>query len=150
MGRCWVRVVPWDPATLGSGLDPEREAENVMLLFPEYSMEPGPRGPRFAYTGKTLGPVPVPEPHERAEFVDRIRQYLEEARYWGWCPDDERADRLEAELARIDPANPDSDPLSRLLEEVETAAQAGGLLHEAHVLLKYNLEYLAEESHWED
>jgi hypothetical protein len=149
MVRCWVRVAPWDPTTLGSGLDPEREAGNVMFMFPEYSMEPGPRGPRFAYTGKTIGPVPVPEPLERAEFVGRIGEYLREARYWGWCPDGELADRLEAELARVDPGAPDPEQIARLLQEVEAAAESGGLLHEAHVLLKYNLEYLADPSHWE-
>ncbi|GAB4220523.1 MAG: hypothetical protein Kow001_02830 [Acidobacteriota bacterium] len=40
--------------------------------------------------------------------------------------------------------------LAGLLNEIETAAEAGGLLHEAHVLLKYHLEYLPEESRWED
>ena len=96
-----------------------------------------------------IGPVPVPEPHERAEFVERIGEYLWEARYWGWCPDGEPADRLEAELARIDPSAPNADHIARLLEEVEATGESGRLPHEAHGLLKYNLEYLADPSHGE-
>jgi hypothetical protein len=152
---CWAEAWLDYPFNMPRGMDVEQDPDDVTRIFQRGGEYPSPAVghaksvPRWAYEGKTVGPVPVPEPDERAEFVARIREYLREARYRGWCPDGELADRLEAELARIDPGAPDPERIARLLQEVEAAAESGGLLHEAHVLLKYNLEYLADPSHWE-
>jgi hypothetical protein len=149
--RCWVDAGDYSPR-LNAHAVPEHAVRMFYTGGGEVRTEAGVKIVRANhYDGKTIGPVPVPvpEPDERAEFVERIGEYLREARYWGWCPDGELADRLEAELARIDPSAPDPEQIARLLQEVELAAESGHLLHEAYVLLKYNLEYLADPSHWE-
>ncbi len=48
----------------------------------------------------------------------------------------------------LDPSEPDPSWILQLVEETEEAWASGALLHEAHVLLKYNLEYLAEPENW--
>lgn len=151
--RCWVRVMGWDPSTLGSGIDPHIDPPNVMNMFSEYRKfsedELGPmRGLRFGYHGKTIGPVPAPEPDERADFVKRIRGDFQEARRWGWVANEAWGEEMARELANLDPSDPDSSRVVRLVEQAEAAFTSGRLLHEAHVLLKYNLEYLAEPENW--
>jgi hypothetical protein len=151
--HCWLRVSGWDPSTLGTGIDPEIDPPNVMNLFSEYAAywESGlgpTRGPRFAYHGKTIGPVPVPQPGERAEFVERIRSYFQEARDWGWVPDQAWAEEMAMELANLDQSDPDPSEVLRLVDEVEAAYASERLLHEAHALLKYNLEHLADPANW--
>ncbi|GAB4119934.1 MAG: hypothetical protein Kow001_19210 [Acidobacteriota bacterium] len=102
---CWVPV--WQagyPVDYPPGMDAEQDPADVTRIFWGGIENPSPEVghvrsvPRFAFTGKTIGPVPIPEPTERAAFLGRVRQYL----------------------------------------------------REAHVLLRYNLEYLAEGSHWKD
>jgi hypothetical protein len=145
--RCWVEVWLYHP-----GLDVHTDPENVTRIFARgytVTTELGPKSlPRFMYHGKTIGPIPVPQPGDRSEFAERIRGYFQEARDWGWVPDDAWAEEMAKELANLDPTEPDPSPILRLVEEAEVAYASERLLHEAHALLKYNLEYLAEPDNW--
>lgn len=150
---CWAPIADWDPPELSSGLDPEIDPPNVGRMFWKHRILPGAQlGPkkelRFAYHGKTIGPVPVPQPGERAEFAERIRGYFQDARDWGWVKDEAWAQEIEEKLGQLRSADLDPRLVLELIQEVDEAYESGRLLHEAHVLLKYNLEYLADPDNW--
>ncbi|GAB4245869.1 MAG: hypothetical protein Kow00109_21910 [Acidobacteriota bacterium] len=144
MVRCWVTPFYW---RIRPGLSAESDCEALSLWIYGPRWEDTALGPnkieRWDYWGKTIGPVPAPEPGTpRSEWIRQLLKWREDAVYWGWYEGDgaERWGKYLEELA----ADPATERIRRLLEQVEEDRRAGRLLEETYALWRYNLEFLLE------
>ncbi|GAB4243815.1 MAG: hypothetical protein Kow00109_19670 [Acidobacteriota bacterium] len=143
--RCWVRPFGWWGPK--GDLSAENDCEELIRIVYRPRIEQTPVGPnelpRWAWEGKTIGPVPAPEPGtSRSEWIGQLLKWHEDAVYWGWYEGDgaERWGKYLEELA----ADPAAERIRRLLEQVEEDRRAGRLLEETYALWRYNLEFLLE------
>ena len=150
---CWVSAGHYRPF-----LDVEMVSQNVILTFStRRTIETPGLGigkktePRYAYWGKTIGPVPTPEADvPRGKFLERIIGYLNEAEAWGWTASKAATGEIRKRLLSLRGSDCDPAQIAKTIDYVEQARRQGEILEEAFVLLKYNLSYLADRANWKN
>lgn len=150
---CWV-----EPADYNTGLDVEMESQNLLSTFStNQTIETPGLGlgkksePRYAYRGRTIGPVPAPEAElSRVKFLGTITEYLNEAEALGWTASKITTGEIRRRLSSLAGAQYDTAQIGRIIDYLEQAERKGEVLAEAFILLKYNLSYLADQSNWKD
>ncbi|MGH9341116.1 MAG: hypothetical protein ACRD1R_16345 [Acidobacteriota bacterium] len=144
---CWIKA-----SNYRIGVSGHTDPTNVQELFAIDQLVPGISGTlkkvfRFAYHGRTVGPVPAPGPGTtRNDFLATIQGYLQEAREWGWCPGEQTADALEAAMEDLAGGELEETEferrLKKLLQMVEEASHREDILYETWALLTFNLRHL--------
>ena len=149
--KCWVGILDF-PYPIG--MDSEVDPADLSEMFSGFEIVNSAVGrkkvPRAMYHGKTIGPVPIPERDHRQAFASKIREYFQEALYWGWASDAELAGKIDDQLGELRRDPSDRQLVAGVLKEIEAGHQSEQLLEEAYILLKYNLEYLADDGNWSD
>jgi len=97
---------------------------------------------RYRYWGKTIGPVPIPEPFEQTRFIEQIISYTNQSISEGWIDKKEVIEYAKNELNKIKKSSNNKNLIKSFLEKIEEYYKKDMILSEAYVLLKYNLEYL--------
>lgn len=94
------------------------------------------------YRGKTIGPVPIPDPFEKSEFIDKIISYNEESIKEGWNDKPEVIEFTRKGLEEIKKNINNKEMINSFISRIEGYYKEEKILSEAYALLKYNLEYL--------
>jgi len=99
----------------------------------------------FMYSGNTVGPVPIPNPFDRVQFIDKVTSYINISVEEGWIENKEVIGNLKSALQKIKSNPGNKVQIKELIDSIEEYSKKEAMLSEAYSLLKYNLEYLLKE-----
>jgi len=100
----------------------------------------GPHANR--YWGRTIGPVPAPNPFNKEKHIEKVITYFSISTEEGWIDNKEVIDSLRSTLQKIKTDLGNKQQIKELIDSIETYYNKEAMLSEAYTLLKYNLEYL--------
>jgi hypothetical protein len=89
-------------------------------------------------SGRTIAPVPEPDPPTRAAWADRIAVYAVEARKLGWLTSDKQVARIKALLEKTRTDRNLLNPVNELDTYIRYEDKAGRLRPEADAVIRMN------------